>query len=155
MTADRPVIGATATMCRDALIAGARQAAGDVFPGTGIFLAYAFGSRVAGHPRPDSDLDVGYYLETYLAGDRLPIKEEMLLCGRLSDAVGCEVDLRDLGPAPLEVRGRVLEEGVRIYCSDETRRVNLERDLLGRYHDYKPSFAAMRALRLAAFARKG
>ncbi len=65
------------------------------------------------------------------------------------------MDLRDLGEAPLELRGRVLEEGIRIYCSDEVARVNLERDLLGCYHDCKPAFERMHEQRLKAFAREG
>ena len=136
------------------LIEAVRKAAAGVFDGTAIFLAYAHGSRVNGRPRAESDLDVGYYLEGYRQCAQLPIREEMGLADRLSDAAGCEVDLRNLGPAPLELKGRVLEEGVRIYCSDERRRVNLERDLLGRYHDYKPSFAAMHELRLKGFAER-
>ena len=54
--------------------------------------------------------------------------------------------------APLALRGRVLEEGRRIYCSDEVARVNLECDLLSRYFDYKPELEALRRLRLAAMA---
>jgi predicted nucleotidyltransferase len=49
-------------------IENVRQAAQAVFPGSGIFLAYAYGSRVSGSSRPSSDLDVGYYAE--VAGDR-------------------------------------------------------------------------------------
>jgi len=135
------------------LIQKSREIAESIFWGTEIFLAYAYGSRVYGTPMPDSDLDVGYYLEGYLDGDSLPLRIEMALLDRLSEALGCEVDLRNLGHAPLELKGRALEEGVRIYCSDEKRRVNLERDLLARYHDYKPLFARMHQERLAGFAR--
>lgn len=140
-------------MADEKLIDTLRQASRDVFPGTPVFLAYGFGSRIAGHALPGSDLDVGYYLDEYGDNARLSVRDEMLLAVRLSDATRCNVDLRNLGCAPLELRGRVLEEGVRVYCSDEKRRVNLERDLLGRYHDYKPSFAAMHAFRLSSVAR--
>lgn len=142
-------------MAEAQLIEDIRRAAGEVLPGTGIFLAYAFGSRVEGSPLPDSDLDIGYYLEGHLENACLPIKAEMLLAVRLSDALGYEVDFRNLGLAPLELRGRVLEDGERVYCSDQERRVNLERDLLGRYHDCKPMFEAMHRQRLAGFARGG
>ena len=124
------------------------------FSGTPVFLAYVYGSRVWGQPRPDSDLDVGYYCRRDPAGARLPLSEELRLAGLLSDAVGLEVDLRCLGDAPLGLRGRVLEEGRRVYVSDEVARVNLERDLLGEYHDYKPELEALRELRFAALAKR-
>ena len=60
-----------------------------------------------------------------------------------------------LGPAYLAGFRRVLEEGVRIYSGDDVRRVGLERDLLGRYHDYKEVFERMHAERLRALAARG
>lgn len=131
------------------------DAAGRLFAGTGIVVAYAYGSRVHGAPRPDSDLDVGYYLREWFKGRTLPIRQEMLLASSLSDWAGVEVDLRNLGRAPLELRGRVLEEGVRVFIEDEVERVNLERDLLGRYHDYKEGFALLHERRLSEISRTG
>lgn len=124
------------------------------FAETPIFLAYAYGSRVWGTSRPGSDVDVGYYLASPNAMERLPLADELRLAGRLSDAMRLEVDLRCLAPAPLSLRGRVLEEGVRIFCSDEVARVNLERDLLGMYHDYKPRLEQMRRLRFESLAAR-
>ncbi len=69
--------------------------------------------------------------------------------------MGLEIDFRNLADAPLEVKGRVLEEGIRIYSGDEARRVELERDLLGRYHDYKETFERMHEMRLRAQAARG
>lgn len=136
----------------DALIQRIRQAAENQFPGTGIILAYAFGSRVDGTARPDSDLDVGYYLAENHADGRLSLFDEMVLADALSRAIGLEVDLRNLHGAPLDLRGRVLEQGVRIFCSDERMRVAIESTLLSRYHDYKAMFAEMHKTRLASFA---
>ena len=130
------------------------QAAAKTFAGTPVFLAYAFGSRCTGRARPDSDLDLGYYLTAGAPARVLPLREEMILATRLSALVGLDVDLRGLGEAPLEVRGRVLEEGVRIYCSDEVARVNLERDLLGAYHDQKFDFQRFHDMRLERFAAR-
>jgi predicted nucleotidyltransferase len=91
------------------------RAATDLFPRHRILLAYAFGSRISGRPRPDSNLDVAYYVQGCLEGRSPSNAEEMSLASRLSEAVGVEVDLRDFADAPLELRGRVLEEGVRIF----------------------------------------
>jgi lipase chaperone LimK len=79
----------------------------------------------------------------------------MLLAARLSGELGLPVDLRNLGEAPLELRGRALEEGMRIYSGDEVARVNIERDLLGRYHDYKEEIRQLHEERLRRFAETG
>ena len=132
------------------------RAAGELFRDRPVLAAYAYGSRVFGKPRPDSDLDIGYYLERCWLGGELPIREEMELAGKLSEqAAGLNVDLRNLGRARLELRGLVLEEGIRLYSGDPAGRVALERDLLGRYHDYKDVFKQMHDMRLRAIAERG
>jgi hypothetical protein len=77
------------------------------------------------------------------------------LAGKLSESVGFTVDLRNLAGAPLELRGRVLEDGMRIYSGDAAARVALERDVLSRYHDYKEVFREMHDVRLRAIAERG
>ncbi|MFB3906367.1 MAG: nucleotidyltransferase domain-containing protein [Acidobacteriota bacterium] len=122
---------------RGELIDQLRVAARTILGGKGILVAYAYGSRVWGNPLPFSDLDVGYYLDGYLSGAKLLLKKELDIQERLSEALGLQVDFRDLASATIEMRGRVLEEGVRIYSGNDIQRVALERDTLGRYHDYK------------------
>lgn len=138
----------------EVLLAVLRGSAEAAFQGSSVFLAYAFGSRVWGMPRLESDLDVGYYLARDSERRCLPMLVELAVANGLSAAVGVEVDLRCLRDAPLALRGRVLTEGRRIYCSDEVARVNLERDLLGRYLDDKPKLDALRELRFAALSKK-
>lgn len=120
-----------------------------------ILVAYAFGSRVSGRPLPGSDLDVGYFLLGYRYGETLALGEEMRLADELSAAAGCEVDLRNLADAPLDLKGRILEEGVRIFSGNDAERVALERELLGRYHDYKHGFLRMHEIRLRRVAAEG
>jgi len=139
----------------DVFLSRLRVAAGALFVGRRILAAYAFGSRVSGEPRADSDLDVGYYPTGYLVVESLPVKEEMVLASQLSEALSLEVDLRNLAEAPLELRGRVLEEGVRIFSGNDVDRVGLERDLLARYHDYKETFRRMHEIRLRRTAERG
>jgi predicted nucleotidyltransferase len=139
----------------DAVLEKVRRGAQRAFAGGPILVAYAFGSRVSGRPTPGSDLDVGYYLCGYRRGKALPLSEEMRLAAELSAVVGREVDLRNLADAPLEFRGRVLEEEVRISSAKDAERVALERELLGRYHDYKEEFLRMHALRLRRVAARG
>jgi predicted nucleotidyltransferase len=137
-----------------ALIDRLRHAAEPLFRQHGVLAAYAYGSRVSGRPRPASDLDVGYYLAPPRLNEPLPLDVELRLASALSDAVGVDVDLRSLGSAPLELKGRVLEEGVRIYSGEPAARVALERDLLARYHDYKDVFREMHEIRLKRAARR-
>lgn len=139
----------------EAVVEKLRTAAREVFGACPILAAYVFGSRVSGQPRAGSDLDVGCYPSGYQRGESITLKEEMMLASQLSEALGLEVDLRDLARAPLELRGRALEEGVRIYSGNEVDRVGLERDLLARYHDYKETFRRMHEIRLRRTAERG
>lgn len=83
------------------------------------------------------------------------MRDEQSLASALSDIAGVTVDLRNLADAPLDLRGRVLEEGIRICSGDDVTRVGLERDLLGRHHDYKEELRAMRETRLERLAQPG
>lgn len=142
-------------MNREQLIDRLSAAAATLLPPHEVLAAYAYGSRISGRPRPDSDLDVGYYLHRAAGHEGLDLRSEMLLAAELSEAAGVDVDLRHLGTAPLELRGQVLETGVRVYSGDDSERVDLERDLLTRYHDYKDTFRRMRAIRLEQTAKAG
>ncbi len=132
-----------------------KSAAAGVFSGRRILAAYAYGSRINGRPRPDSDLDIGYYLFPPESAFGLPIKEEMTMAADLSAELGVDVDLRNLDRASLEMRGRILEEGIRIYSGDEVLRVSLERTTLSYYHDYKEVFRNMHEIRMRAKAKRG
>ena len=85
-----------------------REAGERLFRRGPLLAAYANGGRVSTRPRPASDVDVGYYLIGYRSGQLLSLREELCLASKLSDAVGLEVDLRNLADAPRELRGRAL-----------------------------------------------
>ncbi len=132
-----------------------KAAAAAVFDGQPVLVAYAFGSRISGVPRPDSDLDVAYFSNLPASSPGIPLETELGLASELSRRLGLVVDLRCLDHAPLETRGRVLEEGIRIYSGDDVRRVSLEQATLSYYHDYKAVFIRMREERLRRKARRG
>jgi predicted nucleotidyltransferase len=139
----------------DDLIQRARTVAEELLSAFDVLAAYAYGSRVSGTPRAGSDLDVGYFLRGYRDGARLPLRDELALADRMTDRLGVDVDLRDLAGAPLEVRGRILEEGVRIYSGDFQERVELEADTYSRFHDYKAEFEELARIRLQRIAARG
>ena len=130
------------------------DAAARAFAGHSIAAAYAHGSRVSGRARPASDLDIAYCLTSRAEAAPLPLRDELAIAGTIAEAIGLDVDLRSLRDAPLEFRGRVLEDGCRIYEGDPVERVTLERDTLSRYHDYEFEFAAMHELRLKSLASR-
>jgi len=137
------------------LILKVKAAAVVVFAGRPILAAYAHGSRVAGRPHDSSDLDIGCFLLPDHSERGLSIAEEMAMAGELSNKLGLEVDLRILDGTSLEVRGRVIEEGVRVYSGNDELRVGLERSTLSFYHDYKDVFRRMHEVRLEAKAKRG
>jgi predicted nucleotidyltransferase len=131
-----------------------REAAARVFPGSGVFLAYAYGSRISGNPRPRSDLDVGYYLHREQGAEELPLSEEMGLSARLTLETGHDVDFRCLQHAPLDLRARAMIDGERIYCSDDAARPGFESLILRRYYDQKSVLEKMHQDRINAMAEE-
>ena len=71
---------------------------------------YAFGSRVKGDHRPDSDLDLAILVPGY--ADPL---ELWALAGDLSAAIDLDVDLLDLRRATTVMQYQVLTEGRRLW----------------------------------------
>jgi predicted nucleotidyltransferase len=131
------------------------RVARNVFEGTPIVLAYAYGSRVTGNASPGSDLDVGYFLSGRHAAQPLSVHDEMVLADRMSRRIGVEVDLRNVGLAPLEWQARVIREGVLIVSRDEPTRVEIERGILVRWFDEQQRLDRFHNMRLEAFAAAG
>jgi predicted nucleotidyltransferase len=150
----RPRSGYTGNVNRE-LIDLLRTAAAEAFASTPVFLAYAYGSRVYGSPHAGSDLDIAYFADAGAESALQALDRELALEIELSRRTGMNVDLRDLRRAPLELRGRVMVEGVRIYCSDRVKQVNLERETVSRYQDYRETFDRMHTARLKSIAARG
>lgn len=74
---------------------------------------YAFGSRIRGDARPDSDLDLAVLVAGY--ADPLQLFQ---LSAELADIAGCEVDLLDLRVASTVMQYQVITTGERWWASD-------------------------------------
>lgn len=74
---------------------------------------YAFGSRVHGTARPDSDLDLAVLVAGY--ADPLRLFE---LASDLADIAGCEVDLLDLRAASTVMQYQIMTTGERWWARD-------------------------------------
>lgn len=132
-----------------------KAAAGEILQTTEVLVAYAYGSRVDGAARADSDLDIGYFLAARRARPPLPLRGELLVASRLSDRLHCDVDLRNLDEAPTEVQGRVIEQGVCLYCADQVARAELENAILSTYRDAKQSIREVHQRHIHEYATEG
>ncbi len=78
-----------------------------------LLAIYAFGSRILGTERPDSDLD----LAILVAGYAEPL-ELWNLAGELADIAGCPVDLLDLRAASTVMQYQIITTGERWWAKD-------------------------------------
>jgi len=74
---------------------------------------YAFGSRIEGTARADSDLDLAVLVDGY--ADPLLLWD---LAGECADLAGCPVDLLDFRAASTVMQYRILSTGQRWWASD-------------------------------------
>lgn len=106
---------------------------------------YAFGSRVQGHARPDSDLDLALLVPGYAQ----PL-QRWELAQQLAAALGCEVDLLDLRAASTVMQYQVLMTG-RCLWAQQPAAALFECFVLNE----KLDFDAARAGLLADIAQRG
>jgi len=96
-----------------------------VLRNAGARFAYLHGSRVLGHYRPDSDIDIAAYF-----GSDPPNAFDILLPPG--------VDLLVLDHAPLELAGRVAARGQLLFDDDPVSRVRWEATTRKIYFDELP-----------------
>lgn len=123
----------------------------EIFRNAGVQVAYLFGSRARGGETERSDADVAVLLD----GGR-GLLEQQRLADRLARALGvADVDLILLDEAPLELRGRVVQEGRVLYSADEARRVAFEVLTRSFYFDFLPTLEAHTRRYLRQVAQEG
>jgi len=122
--------------------------------GAGVAVVWLFGSRARGEERPDSDADVAVLLRPGV--ERPSLRVQGTLAGALARALGVEsVDFVVLDGAPLDLRGRVVEEGRLLWSDDEPLRVRYTVETLSRYLDVRSTIREQDLAFLAAVARRG
>lgn len=75
-----------------------------------LLAVYAFGSRISGTARADSDLDLAVLVAGYV--EPLCLWE---LSNQLAEALGCEVDLLDMRAASTVMQYQILQSGRRLW----------------------------------------
>ena len=73
-----------------------------------LMAVYAFGSRIAGHHRSDSDLDLAILRPGYT--DPVQLWEQ---AGHLADQTHCPVDLLDMRATSTVMQHQILTQGTR------------------------------------------
>ncbi len=104
-----------------------------------VVAAYVYGSVARGTVLPTSDVDIALVLT-----ESLPPYEglqlELTIEGEVEEASGISpVDVRVINDAPLLVKGRILQEGIRVYEGGRQKRIAFEVLTLQQYHDFQPS----------------
>ncbi|GAB4548712.1 MAG: hypothetical protein Kow0063_43630 [Anaerolineae bacterium] len=120
-----------------------------------VEVAYVYGSVARGTVTPFSDVDIALVLSEPLPPyERL--KLEMEIEAAIEDASALrDMDVRVIDQAPLLVRGKVVQEGVRLYERDQARRVAFEVETRKRYFDFAPVARRLQAALLEKIQREG
>jgi predicted nucleotidyltransferase len=97
-----------------------------------------YGSYATGYTHPYSDLDVGIYLEPDAIETALNTELDISLdIDKAMDHI-IETEVRAINNLPLAFTGRILTEGILIYCKDEEARVEFEVQTRKQYFDFLP-----------------
>jgi uncharacterized protein len=118
------------------LVGALRDAARRCLPRTPVRIAYLYGSRASGRPRPDSDIDIGVLLDAPSPGVESAVADALAAASGLG---GIEVTVLD--ELPIRFLGRVLRSRIVLYSRDEPGRVAWE-SLTGRMADDVEFWAA-------------
>ena len=112
--------------------------AADVFSDTQVLFAYLYGSYAVGQAHPFSDLDIGIYVPRLSQREKLDL--EMTLALEIDKKLqqGPASDVRIINSLPLAVAGKVITEGVLIYCRDDEARIDYETIIRSAYFDFLP-----------------
>jgi len=132
-----------------------REALPAVLSGYEVIAAYAYGSVVRERLTPFSDIDVALVLrESRSSYDRLML--ELSVQEALEAATGLSpFDVRVINEAPLDVRGRIVQEGILLYERDRHDRVSFEVRVRKLYFDFAPAAYALREAFLQRVEERG
>lgn len=111
-----------------------------------LVAVYLYGSFARNEARADSDVDVAVLLP---AGTAATLTGPLsVLRGDLERRLRREVDVIDLRRAPVDVRQRVLREGVLLLDRDPAERIRFEVHTRNEYFDLLPYLEQYRKMRV-------
>ena len=108
----------------------------DVFRDTQVLFAYMYGSYAVDQAHPFSDLDIGIYVPRLFQREKRDL--EMTLALEIDKKIkkGPASDVRIMNSLPLAVAGKIITDGVLIYCRDDKARVDYETIIRCAYFDF-------------------
>ncbi|GAA0719765.1 hypothetical protein GCM10008905_08220 [Clostridium malenominatum] len=92
------------------------------------YLIYVFGSAAKGLLREDSDIDIAF-----LSEENLSDYQVFMVAQELASSLNRDIDLIDLKKASTVFKAQILGTGIKIYCTDKTRRMYFEMRSLKEY----------------------
>jgi predicted nucleotidyltransferase len=109
-----------------------------LFGNTPVLFGYLYGSYAGGVPHRFSDLDIAVFVREIDPAACLEL--ELTLSLRIDKALdhAAQSEVRIINHLPLVVKGRILTDGVIIYCVDEAARVDFECGVRRAYFDFLP-----------------
>ena len=115
-----------------------RDIATDVFSDTQVLFAYLYGSYAVDQAHPFSDLDIGVYVPQLTQRETLNLEMTLALAIDKKLKQGPASDVRIINSLPLAVVGKVITEGILIYCRDDEARIDYETRIRSAYFDFLP-----------------
>ena len=100
--------------------------------------AYLYGSIAVDQSHSFSDLDISIYAPQMSLRERLDL--EMALALEIDRKLrGSPLsDIRIINTLPLVLAGKIITEGVLIYCRDDNARIEYETSIRSAYFDFLP-----------------
>jgi predicted nucleotidyltransferase len=114
------------------------EIAPNIFKGRKIIFAYLYGSVALDQPHRFSDLDIGVYTQILSPEEcrKLELDLSLAIDDKLDDAP--KSDVRIMNALPLSITGKIVTEGILIYCEDEKQRIEYETNTRMAYFDFYP-----------------
>lgn len=115
-----------------------------------VLFAYLYGSYVTGTTRPDSDLDIGIYLDPVALSRSLDVELTLALDIDRLLAPPLQADVRAINRMPLTLLGPLVNQGRLIYSRNEIARVDFEVYVRMAYFDFLPALQHYREAYLSS-----
>ena len=123
---------------RRKVVSRLEDSAEEIFAEKRIQFAYLYGSFATGTAHSFSDLDIGIFLSNTSVRESLRI--ELATALTVDEVFGHAVDaeVRAINRLPLIVAGKVVTEGVLVFCRDDGARISYESAVRMAYFDFLP-----------------
>jgi hypothetical protein len=110
-----------------------------IFSNHPILFAYLYGSVANGTCHEYSDLDVAIYITPPLSpGEYLDLELTLSLEIDIALEHRMESEVRVINNLPLVIKGKVITDGILIYCIRDDDRIDFETRVRNAYFDFLP-----------------